>query len=361
MNFVLQPWQLFFAILAGWVNQRQQATIDYQWTENQVLRELLGKKRLLLNDDQRRRLAVKGKILGRKLLEQLATIVTPDTILRWHRQLIAEKWDYSDQRQRQPGRPPTAPAVVELVVKLARENPTWGYDRIQGALANLGHEISDTTVANILKKHGIEPAAERRRKTSWRAFIKAHWDVLASIDFTTVEVWSTGGLVTYYLLFVMKVATRQVHFAGCTVQPDAAWMQQVARNLTDGLESFLGGTRYLLMDRDTKYTAAFRSLLRQAGVICLRLPPRSPNLSPHIERFMRSFKDESVSRLILFSESALRQTVLQFLAHYHGERNHQGLDNRIIEPADHVGSTEGRLACRQRLGGILRYYYRKAA
>jgi putative transposase len=175
MNFVLQPWQLFFAILAGWVNQRQQATIDYQWTENQVLRELLGKKRLLLNDDQRRRLAVKGKILGRKLLEQLATIVTPDTILRWHRQLIAEKWDYSDQRQRQPGRPPTAPEVVELVVKLARENPTWGYDRIQGALANLGHEISDTTVANILKKHGIEPAPERRRKTSWRAFIKAHW------------------------------------------------------------------------------------------------------------------------------------------------------------------------------------------
>jgi putative transposase len=248
MNFVLQPWQLFFAILAGWVNQRQQATIDYQWTENQVLRELLGKKRILLNDDQRRRLAVKGKILGRKLLEQLATIVTPDTILRWHRQLIAAKWDYSDQRQRQPGRPPTAPEVVELVVKLARENPTWGYDRIQGALANLGHEISDTTVANILKKHGIEPAPERRRQTSWRAFIKAHWDVLASIDFTTVEVWSTGGLVTYYLLFVMKVATRQVQFAGCTVHPDAAWMQQVARNLTDGLESFRGGTRYLLMD-----------------------------------------------------------------------------------------------------------------
>src|SRR5271156_873045 len=174
MNFVLQPWQLFFAILAGWVNQRQQATIDYQWTENQGLRELLGKKRLLLNDAQRRRLAVKGKILGRKLLEQLATIVTPDTILRWHRQLIAAKWDYSDQRQRQPGRPPTAPEVVELVVKLARENPTWGYDRIQGALANLGlHEIADSTVGNILKDHGIEPAPERRRQTSWRTFIKA--------------------------------------------------------------------------------------------------------------------------------------------------------------------------------------------
>src|SRR5262249_51765287 len=157
-------------------------------------------KRVLLNDDQRRRLAVKGKLLGRQLLEQLATIVTPDTILRWHRQLIAEKWDYSHRRQRQPGRPATAAEVVELVVKLARENPTWGYDRIQGALANLGHAISDSTVGNILKDHGIEPAPERRRQTSWRTFIKSHWQVLAAIDFTTVEVWSAGGLVTCYLL-----------------------------------------------------------------------------------------------------------------------------------------------------------------
>src|SRR5271166_1526615 len=168
MNFVLQPWQLFFAILAGWVNNRQQAVIDYLRTENQVLKEKLGKKRIVLDDDQRRRLAVRGKVLGRKALEQIATLVTPDTILRWHRQLIAEKWDYSNRRERQPGRPPTTPEVVEIVVRLARENPTWGYDRIQGALANLGHEIADSTVANILKDHGIEPAPERRRQTSWR-------------------------------------------------------------------------------------------------------------------------------------------------------------------------------------------------
>ena len=167
--------------------------------------------------------------------------------------------------------------------------------------------------------------------------------------------------MTYYLLFVMKVATRQVHFAGCTVNPDADWMQQIARNLTDGLESFLGGTRYLIMDRDTKYTAVFRSILRQAGVICLRLPPCSPNLSPHIERFMRSLKDESVRRLILFGEDSLRRTVRDFLAHYHGERNHQGLENKILEPGTEVGGKEGRIACRQRLGGLLRYYYRKAA
>ena len=170
-----------------------------------------------------------------------------------------------------------------------------------------------------------------------------------------------GGLVTYYLLFVMKVRTREVHFAGCTVSPDAAWMQQTARNLSDGLTGFLGGMRYLLMDRDTKYADAFRRLLRNAKVICLRLPPRSPNLSPHIERFMRSVKEEALLRLILFGEDSLRRAVREFLAHYHQERNHQGLDNRILEPGEEVGQRNGRLACRQRLGGLLHYYYRQAA
>ena len=167
--------------------------------------------------------------------------------------------------------------------------------------------------------------------------------------------------MTYYLLFVMKQAKRQVHFAGCTVNPDTLWMQQVARNLTDGLAGFLNGRRYLLMDRDTKFCDAFRRILRQAGVICLRLPPRSPNLSPHIERFMRSLKEESVGRLILFGEGTLRRAVLEFLQHYHHERNHQGLENRIIDPGAEVGRQDGRVACRQRLGGLLRYYYRQVA
>src|SRR5262249_4219854 len=287
---------------AGWVNHEQQAAIEFLRTEVEVLKEKLGKKRILLTDDQRRRLAVKGKVLGRNALEAIATIVTPDTILRWHRQLIAEKWDYTARRAQKLGRPPTPPEVVELVVRLARENPTWGYDRIQGALANLGHHVSDTTVGSILKAHGIEPAPKRRRQTSWRTFLKAHWDVLASIDFTTIEVWTSAGLVTYYLLFALQVASRRVCFAGCTVQPDAAWMAQVARNLSDGLDGFLRGTRYLLLDRDSKYSAAFLRILNDAGVHCVRLPPRSPNLSPHIERFMRSLKEETLARLILFGE-----------------------------------------------------------
>ena len=217
------------------------------------------------------------------MLEGLTTIVTPDTILRWHRELIAQKWDHSDRRSKPPGRPPTDPVIVELVLRMARENSSWGYDRIQGALANLGHDISDQTVGNILKANGIEPAPERNRRTTWKAFLKSHWDELASIDFTTIEVWTCRGLVTYYLLFVMEVATRRVHFAGCTPNPDGPWMQQVARNLTDGIDGFLNGKRYLLMDRDTKFTAAFRKTLKEAGTASVLLPPRSPNLNSHIE------------------------------------------------------------------------------
>ncbi len=173
MNFVLHPWQLACAIFADWVNDHQQAAIDYLRTENQVLKEKLGKKRILLNDDQRRRLAVKGKELGRKALEQLAILVTPDTILSWHRQVIAQNWDYCQRRQ-QSGRPPTPPEVVELVVRLAGENPTWGFDHIQGGLATLGQKISDTTVGNILKGHSIEPAPMRRKRTAWKTFIQSH-------------------------------------------------------------------------------------------------------------------------------------------------------------------------------------------
>jgi putative transposase len=206
--------------------------------ENRVLREKLGKKRILLDDDQRRCLAVKSKILGRKMLEQVATIVTPDTILRWHRQLVAAKWDYS-RRHKKIGRPPASAEVVELVLRMARENPGWGYDPIQGALANLGHLISNTWVGSILKAHGVDPAPDRKRQSTWKSFLQAHWGVLASVDFTTIKVWTKGGLVTVYLIFVMELATRQVHFAGSTANPDEPWMLQAARNLSDAEDGFL--------------------------------------------------------------------------------------------------------------------------
>ena len=360
MSFVLQPWQLYFVILAGWVNRQQQAVIEYLRTENQVLKEKIGKKRILLTDDQRRRLAVKGKVLGRELLEEVGTLFTPETILRWHRMLVARKWDYS-KRRKPVGRPRVGHEIIDLVLRFARENPSWGYDRIQGALANLGHEISDQTVGNILKEHGIEPAPERKRRTTWKTFIKSHWCVLGAIDFTTVEVWTKGGLVTFYVLFVMEVATRRVNFAGCTTNPNEPWMKQIGRNLTDAEDGFLNGKRYVLMDRDGKFCPGFRDILEQEGVNCLRLPPRSPNLTPHIERFMRSLKEECLLKTILFGEKMLRTAIGEFLEHYHAERNHQGLRNRLIDPGEQVGRSQGDVQCHERLGGLLRYYHRDAA
>jgi transposase InsO family protein len=305
-------------------------------------------------------LSVKGQVLGRKVLEEIGTLVTPDTILRWHRLLVARKWNYAERRQK-VGRPPVSPAVVALVLLMARDCPTWGYDRIQGALANLGHSISPNTEANILKEHGIAPAPERKRTTTWRTFLKAHWDCLGAIDFTTIEVWTKGGLVTFCLLFVIRVASRRIYFAGCTVNPTADWTRQIGRNLTDPFDGFLLPVRYLLMDRDSKYSSEFRELLKESGINSVRLPPRSPNLTPHIERFMRSIKAECLERMIFFGESSLRRAVDAFCEHYHRERNHQGLENRLIEPGEEVGRKEGAVICRERLGGILRYYFRRAA
>lgn len=360
MAFLLQPWQLLLVILAGWVNQQQQEVIEYLRTENQVLKEKLGKKRILLTDDQRRRLAVKGKILGRKRLEQVGTLFTPDTILRWHRLLVARKWDYYERRTK-AGRPAVSQEIIDLVLRLARENPSWGYDRIQGALANLGHEVSDQTVGNILGKQGIQPAPERKRQTSWATFLRAHWDVVASIDFTTVEVWTKGGLVTFYLLLVMELKTRRVQLAGCTTNPHAAWMKQIARELTNCEDGFLNGKQYVLMDRDDKFCEAFRGLLQASEIKPVRLPPRSPNLNAHLERFCGTLKAECLDRMIFFGEPSLRTAVRQFLVHYHGERNHQGLGNTILEPGNEVGRSVGEVRCRKRLGGLLRYYYRDVA
>ena len=334
--------------------------IEYLRTENQVLREKLGKKRILLNDDQRRRLAVKGKFLGRKMLQEIGTIFTPDMILRWHRLLVARKWDHSGKRK-PVGRPRLRPIIVDLILWFANENSTWGYDRIQGALANVGYHITDRTVGNVLKAHGIEPAPDRQRQTTWATFLKAHWDVLAAIDFTTIEVWTKGGLVTYYLLFVIELKTRRVCFAGCTRNPNERWMKQIGRNLTDTEDGFLLGKRFVLMDRDTKFCVAFRDILKDEGAEPLLLPPRSPNLNAYIERFMRSLKSEALSRMIFFGEKSLRHAVTVFLEHYHAERNHQGLANELILPGDKVGMTAGKIECRERLGGMLKYYHRDAA
>jgi transposase-like protein len=186
MRAGLDPFSFLVVSIAGWMNQRQHRVIEYLIEENRVLREQLGNRRMRFSDSQRRRLAAKAKRLGRKLLAQIATIVTPETLLAWHRKLIGEKYDGSAYRR--PGRPRTAMEIIALVIRMAEENRACGYRRIQGALANVGYVLARNTIANILKRHGIEPAPERSRKTTWKEFLKRHWDQIVATDFFTVEV-----------------------------------------------------------------------------------------------------------------------------------------------------------------------------
>ena len=197
MTNVIQPFHLLVVALAGWLNRNQQAVIDYLIEENRVLKDQLEGQRLRFTDDQRRRLAAKAKVLGRRLLDEIETLVTPDTLLAWHRKLITQKWTFPRKGR---GRPRIAQEIIDLVIRMARENDGWGYDRIQGALANLGYLIAPNTVKNMLKRQGIEPAPQRQKRTSWKTFLKAHWEVITATDFFTVEIWTPRGLVTYYVM-----------------------------------------------------------------------------------------------------------------------------------------------------------------
>ncbi len=352
---------VLIAMVAGWLQQHQQQVITYLMEENRVLQAKLGGRRLRLTDTERRRLAALAHPLGRKRLKEIAAIATPDTLLRWYKRLIAQKFDGSPQRQ-PCGRPRVAEEVEQLVVRMAEENPTWGYRRIQGALANLGHQIDKLTVRNILRRHHMEPAPQRRKGgMGWAQFLKLHWEVLAATDFFTVEVATWHGLVTYYVLVVMELATRRVSVAGITPHPTAAVMQQCARQLTDPCDGFLSGKRYLIHDRDTKFTQAFDGPLKASGVEPIVLPPRSPNLNAHCERFVRSIKEEALAQMVMLGERSLYYAIQQYLAHYHHERNHQGLDNHLITRNGDVGCSTGPVVRRKRLGGLLSYYHREAA
>jgi putative transposase len=355
MPTALDPFRFLLIALAGWINERQLQMIEYLREENRVLREQLGDGRLRLTDHQRRRLAAKARGLGRKVLAELATIVTP-ALLRWHRQLIAQRYDGSGKRG--PGRPRTEVDIEQLVVRMAHENRVRADS---GALSNLGHKLARSTIADILERHGIEPAPERSRKTTWKEFLTQHRDLIVAADFFTVEVWTAKGLRRFIVLFFIELSTRRVEIAGISAAAPGLWMSQIARNVNDAVEGLLTGKRYLNHDRDPLFTDAFLSSLKDAGVESVKLPPRSPNLNAHGERFVRSIKESCLERLILFGESSLRTAVQNFVTHYHGERNHQGLGNRLIQPDPHYLANSGPIKCGQRLGGMLKYYYRTAA
>jgi putative transposase len=258
---------------AGWWSDQRQAAVAYLVEENRILHAQLRGRRVRLIDEDRRRLARAGQRVGRRLLRQVATIVTPDTILRWHRQLIAGKWTYAKGRRRRSG---VVAEIRRLVARMAEENPTWGYTRIQGALKNVGHRVGRSTIARILKAQGIRPAPER--PTSWRVFLRAHCGAIAGADFFTTEVWTWRGLVTYYTVFVIDLASRRAHIVG---------------------------SRVLICDRDAKWSAPVRARLDEAGIRVVQTPYQAPNANAYAEGFVRSIKHECLNRVIPFGERHL--------------------------------------------------------
>ena len=354
-------WARILAYITGTVDQELLLRNEYLAAENRILKAQI-KTRLRLTDAERLTLAEIAHRLGRKALEDVANIVKPDTLMGWYRRQVARKFDGSKSR-RYPGRPRIDGKIEQLVVRMAKENSDWGYDRIAGAMANLGYRLSDQTVGNILQRHGVPPAQERQRTTTWADFIRAHLSILAGTDFFSVEVLTLRGLITYYVLFFIHLESRRVEIAGITPHPNEAWMKQVARNITMDEWGFLESRRYLIHDRDTKFTDSFREIVKSGHVKPLRLPARSPNLNAYAERWVRSVKEEALSKLILFGEASLRRTLSEYLVHFHTERNHQGKGNVLLFPLDRQSAPgmDRSVRCRERLGGLLKYYHREAA
>lgn len=354
----IQPLHLLLSALAALINREQSRVIEYLLAENRILRARVSRSCIKFTDGDRCSLAQKSKGISRRILNEIGTLVTPDTLLRWHRELIACKYDGS--KKRTVGRPSVMADIKRLIIRMATENPSWGYTRIQGALLNVGHTVGRSTIARALKVHGIDPSKQRGRAMTWKTFLKAHWTIISAADMFTVEVWIRRTLIRYHVLFAIELSTRRVAILGIVPEPYSEWMAQIARNATDAMSGCLVGKEYLIIDRDSRFTNEFCDILSTAGVQVLRLPPRSPNLNAFAERFVRSIKEECLGKLILFSEGQLRTAVGEYMKHYHGERNHQGLANRLIDQFAMPTCLDTPVARCERLGGLLGYYRRAA-
>ena len=240
---------------------------------------------------------------------------------------------------------------------MAKQNRDWGYPRIEGQLEYLGFTVSPRTIANILRKEGLEPQPDRTKKTTWSEFIRSHWESLSAIDFFHAEIYTLKGLTRYMVLVAIDYATRKVEIVGIIEQAYGDWMKQLGRNLTDPFNGFLKDKKYVVRDRDPLYTEAFIKILRAGGVKAIKSMPMAPNFSPFVERFIRSIKYECLDRMLIFGESHLRYCINQYVSHYHEERAHQGLDNKIIDPPP---NGQGEIVCHERLGGLLKFYKRAA-
>jgi putative transposase len=349
-KFIIQLKQVF--------QSSQETVIQYLTQEIKFLLTHLA-RRPKPTQAERALLARAAKAVDPLYLEKTFNLFTPATLHRWYRELVRQKWDYSKKRK-YPGRPKISPELEKLIVKLALENPHDGYQTLVGRLKLLGFQTNPETIQNILKRNGLSPSPERKGQLTWKKFLDIHWEDLAATDFLTWEVLTPFGWVTYYVLFFIRHLDRKVHVAGITKNPNESWMLQMARNLTDPETGFLKPGMKLLHDRDTKYTAHFARTLDESGVQTLKLPAKSPKLNAHAERFVRTVKEQCLSRIIIIGEEQLRKALKEYIEFYNDERCHQGLGNRIpsAEDQDGIFGKKGKIRQKQRLGGLLKVYFR---
>lgn len=289
-------------------------------------------------------------------LDEVLLLFKPDTVLKWHRELVRRKWSFTKQPVK--GRPTIDPETQALVLQLAKENPTWEYSKIHGELLKLGFTISRSTVCNILKQKHIPTAPERTKQgSSWSTLLKHYGEQILACDFFIVE---TAWLKTLYALFFIEISTRRVHFAGCTSQPTAEWVTQQARQLSWTLQDEHKQIRFLLHDRDTKFTPSFDRVFTYEGIRILKTPYRTPVANAHAERWVRSVREECLDRLLIMNEAHLRGVLMEYTTYYNQAHPHQGIEQRCPIPFGAPNET-GPVKCRNVLGGVIHDYYHEAA
>ena len=278
-------------------------------------------------------------------------LVTPDTILRWHRRLVRRKWTYPNRT----GRPPINDVIAALIVRMARENPRWGYQRIQGELLTLGHRVGASTIRRILRHHRIPPAPIRYTDTSWRQFLRTQATSMLAVDFFHVDCALT--LRRLYVLFALEVSDRYLHVLGVTAHPDGPWTAQQARNLVMDLGEHVARFRFLVRDRAGQFTASFDAVLADAGIEVVKIPPRCPRANCFAERLVLTVRTELTDQMLIFGERHLRSVLAQYSQHYNRQRPHRALQLRPPRPQAPVPEPiHGRIRRRPILGGLINHY-----
>jgi putative transposase len=287
-----------------------------------------------------------------KQLRDVISVVQPETVLRWHRELVRRKW--TQKRSSSGGRPSIKPEIERLILRFVREND-WGYGKIVGELGKLGHRVSEQTIANILKRHDIPPLPERQTSLSWQHLMTHYRDQLLACDFFTIE---TLFLQTIYVFFFIEIGTRRIHFAGCTHQPTQAWVTQQARQFIWTLDEDNTSMRFLIRDCDDKFSASFDAVFKSQHINIVQTPFRAPKANAFAERWVRSVRQECLDKLIVINQAHLRRVMHEYVDYYNTQRPHQGISQKT--PIPFTSQLDGRIQCKEVLGGIIHAYYRDA-